>query len=56
MELTESQMLKYAMDNGIIDINTLQMQIEMNERRKVFRETQSQNLARNGRKMVYKTG
>lgn len=34
MELTESQMLKYAMDNGIIDINTLQMQIEMNERRK----------------------
>lgn len=34
MELTESQMLKYAMDNGIIDMNTLQMQIEMNERRK----------------------
>ena len=33
-KMTERQMLNYAFENGIIDINTLQMQIEMNERKK----------------------
>ncbi len=33
-QMTERQMLNYALENGIIDINTLQMQIEMNEREK----------------------
>ncbi len=32
--LTENEMLKYALDNGIIDINTIQTKIEMNERKK----------------------
>lgn len=33
-QMTERQMLKYAIESGIIDINTLQTQIEMNERKK----------------------
>ena len=32
--LNENQLLKYAIENGIIDINTIQMKIEMNERKK----------------------
>lgn len=33
-KMTDGEMLKYALESGIIDINTLQMQIEMNERKK----------------------
>ena len=33
-KMTERQMLQYAIESGIIDINTLQTQIEMNERKK----------------------
>jgi hypothetical protein len=34
-------MLKYALDNGIIDINTIQTRIEMNERRKFLEKHES---------------
>lgn len=34
MNLSESDILRYAIDNGIVDINTIQKQIEMNERLK----------------------
>lgn len=34
MNLSESEILKYAMQNGIIDIGTIQDKIEMNERKK----------------------
>lgn len=34
MNLSESEILKYAMQNGIIDMDTIQMKIEMNERKK----------------------
>lgn len=32
--LSESELLKFAVENGMIDINTIQAQIEMNERKK----------------------
>lgn len=32
--LTDKQLLNFAIENGIIDVNTIQKQIEMNERRK----------------------
>lgn len=32
--LTEKELLNFAVENGIIDINTIQKQIEMNERKK----------------------
>lgn len=32
--LNENQLLKYAIENGIIDIDTIQRQIVMNERKK----------------------
>lgn len=34
MEMTENQILKYALQNGILDLSTIQTQIEMNERKK----------------------
>lgn len=39
--LTENEMLKYALDNGIIDFNTIQTKIEMNERRKFLEKHES---------------
>ena len=32
--LTDKEMLKFAVENGMIDIDTIQKQIEMNERKK----------------------
>ena len=32
--LNENQLLKYAIENGIIDIDTIQRQIAMNERKR----------------------
>lgn len=34
MNLSESELLRYALDSGIIDIDTVQRQFEMNERKK----------------------
>lgn len=39
--LTESETLKYALDNGIIDINAIQAEIEMNERKKFLEKHES---------------
>lgn len=36
--LSDSEMLKYVIDNGIIDMSTIQKQIEMNERKKYFEQ------------------
>ena len=38
MELTQSQLLQYALDNGMIDIDTIQTRIEMNERKKYLEQ------------------
>jgi len=42
MELSNSELLKYAIDNGMIDINTIQKQIEMNERLKYLEMHQNE--------------
>lgn len=34
ISMSESELLKFAIENGMIDINTIQTQIEMNERKK----------------------
>lgn len=34
MEMSDKELLQFAIENGIIDINTIQKQIEMNERQK----------------------
>lgn len=39
--LTEREALKYALDNGIIDIDTIQIKIEMNERKKYLEKHES---------------
>lgn len=39
--LTEREALKYALDNGIIDIDTIQTKIEMNERKKFLEKHES---------------
>lgn len=39
--LTEREVLKYALDNGIIDIDTIQIKIEMNERKKYLEKHES---------------
>ena len=36
--LTESELLRYVVENGIIDIDTVQQQVEMNERRKYLEQ------------------
>ena len=33
-ELSKAELLNYAVENGIVDINTITKQIEMNERKK----------------------
>ena len=33
-ELSQAELLNYAVENGIVDINTITKQIEMNERKK----------------------
>ena len=34
MELSDKELLQFAIDSGMIDTNTIRKQIEMNERRK----------------------
>ncbi len=34
-ELSKAELLNYAVENGIVDINTITKQIEMNERKKI---------------------
>ena len=34
MDLSDKEILKFAVENGIIDTNTIRKQIEMNERKK----------------------
>ena len=34
MELSDKELLQFAIDRGMIDANTIRKQIEMNERRK----------------------
>ena len=68
--MTQEDVLKYAVDNGIIDIDTIQQQIELNERNKYidkhsFRIWQGSNgkyytylpdeTAKSGRKLVKKS-
>ena len=36
--LSDKQILSFALDNGIIDITHIQMQIEMNERKKYLEQ------------------
>lgn len=38
MELTQSQLLQYALENGMIDIDTIQTKIEMNERKRYLEQ------------------
>lgn len=38
MELTENQLLNYALENGMIDLDTIQTKIEMNERKKYLEQ------------------
>lgn len=67
MNLSEKEILRYAIDNGIVDINTIQKQIEMNERLKflemhesrVWQSTDNKwytylpdNNAKNGRRLI----
>lgn len=42
MELSNNELLKYALENGMIDINTIQKQIEMNERLKYLEMHQNE--------------
>jgi len=42
---SEKEMLFYAVDSGMIDIATIQMLIEMNEKKKISRDARTQNLA-----------
>ena len=41
--MTNDELLKYALENGIIDTNHIQEQIEMNERKK-YLETHSHRM------------
>lgn len=38
MEISEKDLLNYALENGIINIGTIQMQVEMNNRQKYLKE------------------
>ncbi len=68
--MSEQELLKYALDNGIINIDTIQQQVELNERKKYlekhsFRVWQGTNgkfytylpdeAAHNGRRMIKKS-
>lgn len=68
--LTEKELLNYAIENGIIDINTIQKKIEMNERNKYLEKHESKvwqstdgkwytyipdEMAKNGKKLVKRT-
>lgn len=52
--MTESEILKIALDGGIIDINAVQKQIEMNERKRYLQMNKSEIWqGSNGRYMTY---
>lgn len=38
MELTKNQLLQYALENGMIDLDTIQTKIEMNERKRYLEQ------------------
>lgn len=38
-ELSKAELLNYAVENGIVDINTITKQIEMNERKNILKCT-----------------
>lgn len=53
IHMTNDELLKYALENGIIDTNHIQEQIEMNERKK-YLETHSHNIWK-GKDGYYRT-
>lgn len=43
MQLSDSDLLKFAVENGIIDMKAVQEQINMNERKNILTDTSLEN-------------
>lgn len=42
-ELSQTELLKLALENGIVDINTITKQVEMNERKNILKCTNTKS-------------